>query len=216
MKCPKCGYESKASGDVQNWQCPSCKPAPAFELAPMEPGVELEPRVELGPKAGQESKVELALQPELKGRQKPDRKSVLGSIADTNRVDTNGADTDGADQDEDNIDEEQEERHWLAAAGQKIVIYSIIINFFLRTAEKSIAPPEMMMNALFFCTAVYSLIGVVKICSGLDKSQNQKILYMVLSFFPLINILMLVYLSVKTSRMLRDAGWTVGLFGAKP
>jgi hypothetical protein len=205
MKCPKCGYESKASEDVQDWQCPSCKPAPAFELVPMEPRVELEPKIELEPKT------QLALQPEMKARQKPNRKSVLGAIADTN-----GADTYEADQDEDNIDEEQDERHWLAAAGQKIVIYSIIINFFLRTAEKSIAPPEIMMSALFFCTAVYSLIGVVKICSGLDKSQNQKILYMVLSFFPLINILMLVYLSVKTSRMLRDAGWTVGLFGAKP
>ena len=200
MKCLKCGCESKASDDVQNWQCPSCKSAPAFELVPMESKVDLEPEAELVLNS------ELALKSEIETQQKPNRISVLGSIADT----------DGADQDEYSIAEEEEERHWLAAAGQKIVIYSIIINFVLRSAEKSIAPPEMMMNALFFFTAVYSLVGVLKICSGLEKTQNEKIVFMVLSFFPLINVLMLVYLSIKTSTMLRAAGWKVGLLGARP
>ena len=120
------------------------------------------------------------------------------------------------DDDEDDHQDDHEERCWLAASGQKIVIYSIIINFVLRSAEQAHVFSELVVNSLFFCTAAYSLLGVVKICSGLDKTQNQKILFMVFSFFPLINIVMLVYLSVKTSRMLRAAGWTVGLLGAKP
>jgi len=108
------------------------------------------------------------------------------------------------------------ERQWLAPRGQKIVIYSILLNFLLRAASRADALPDLVVEALYFCTAAYSLLGVVKICSGLGKTQNGKILFMVLSFFPLINLASLVYLSVKTTRMLRDAGWTVGLLGAKP
>jgi hypothetical protein len=71
------------------------------------------------------------------------------------------------------------------------------------------------MLGLSVLTAAWSLLGVVRICSGLQRSQGQKILCMVLTFFPLINIVVLVYLSVKATRRLRDAGWSVGLLGAR-
>jgi len=109
-----------------------------------------------------------------------------------------------------------EERQWLASRGQKIVIYTILINFVLRAVDQSQALPVIAIQALYFGTATYSLLGVLKICSGLGKSQNRKILFMVLSFLPLINLVSLVYLNVKATRLLRDAGWTVGLFGARP
>jgi len=108
------------------------------------------------------------------------------------------------------------EQHQLAASGQKIVIYSIILNFVLRSAEQSHAFTAWGIAALFFAVSVYSVLGVLKICSGLDKSQNQKIGFMVLSFFPFINLVALIYLSAKTNRLLREAGWKVGLLGAKP
>jgi hypothetical protein len=110
---------------------------------------------------------------------------------------------------------ELDERLSLAAKGQKIVIYSILMNFVLRAASQSHAIPDFAILVLSLCVGVYSLLGVVKICSGLNRSQNQKILFMVLSFFPLLNIVILVYLSVKTTRMLREAGWSVGLLGAR-
>jgi len=110
---------------------------------------------------------------------------------------------------------ELDERLSLAAKGQKIVIYSIIMNFVLRAAGQTHAIPDFAILVLSLCVGVYSLLGVVKICSGLNRSQNQKILFMVLSFFPLLNIIILVYLSVKTTRMLREAGWSVGLLGAR-
>jgi len=60
------------------------------------------------------------------------------------------------------------------------------------------------------------LTGIVKICSGLGQGQGQKILFMVFSFIPLFNIFALVYLSRKATKLLRHAGWKVGLLGAKP
>lgn len=107
-------------------------------------------------------------------------------------------------------------RIWQVARGQKILIYCILLNFAFSAMERARALPELVMMCLYLLTAVWSLLGVVRICSGLDRSQGQKILFMVLSFFPLINLVSLVYLSMKATRMLRDAGWSVGLLGARP
>jgi hypothetical protein len=110
---------------------------------------------------------------------------------------------------------DSEELLELTARGQKIVIYSILLNFVVRAVDQSHAVPAVAVQALFFCTAVFSLMGVVKICSGLGKTQNQKLLFLTLSFFPFINLIALVYLNVQATRMLRDGGWRVGLLGAK-
>lgn len=108
------------------------------------------------------------------------------------------------------------ERHSLAAHGQKMVIRSILLNFVLRAVGQSHVLPALAVEALFMAVAIYSLMGVLKICSGIEKSQNQKILFMVLSFFPVVNLLTLLYLNFKVSKTLREAGWEVGLLGAKP
>ncbi|HKE95850.1 MAG TPA: hypothetical protein VKB34_16150, partial [Povalibacter sp.] len=94
-------------------------------------------------------------------------------------------------------------------------IFSILLNFGLRALEQTQALPDLVMYGLYLGVAAWSLLGVVKIGSGLGKSQNRKLLYMVLSFVPLINVILYVYLSVKTTRLLRDAGRSVGLLGAR-
>jgi len=95
------------------------------------------------------------------------------------------------------------------------VIYSILLNFVLRAFDRTQVAADWVIYVLYFCTAAYSLLGVLKICSGLQKSQGMKILFMVLSYFPLINLIVLVYLNVQATRRLRQAGWTVGLLGAR-
>jgi hypothetical protein len=112
-------------------------------------------------------------------------------------------------------EEEPPESLWLASKGQKMVIYSILLNLLLSAAERNHVMPDTVNFMLTVCIAVYALVGVVRICSGLGKTQNQKILFMVMAFFPLINVLALVYLSAKTTKVLREAGWKVGLLGAK-
>jgi hypothetical protein len=111
------------------------------------------------------------------------------------------------------VDSDELER--LLSRGQKIVIYSILLNFLLRGLDRGHVAPDGVIYGLYFCTAAYSLLGVLKICSGLRKSQGTKILFMVLSYFPLINLIALVYLNVQATRSLRQAGWTVGLLGAR-
>jgi hypothetical protein len=108
------------------------------------------------------------------------------------------------------------ERQALAAGGQKIVIYCIIANCILRGAEQSQSFSAFVMQIFYVVTAIISLVGIVRICTGLQKSQGAKIAFMMFSFWPLLNLITLIYLSAKTNRMLRDAGWRTGLLGAKP
>src|SRR5262245_58363026 len=79
---------------------------------------------------------------------------------------------------------EARERLTAAARGQKILIFSILLNFGLRALEQTQALPDLVMYGLYLGVAAWSLLGVVKIGSGLGKSQNRKLLYMVLSFVP--------------------------------
>jgi hypothetical protein len=113
-------------------------------------------------------------------------------------------------------DQHDESQLWLAAHGQKILILGIVLNLLLQAAERSQVLTGLFAEVVFFCLAGYVLLGIARICTGLGKSQNEKICYMVLSFVPLIGLLVIVVLSVKASRMLRNAGWRVGLLGAKP
>jgi hypothetical protein len=110
---------------------------------------------------------------------------------------------------------ERQDRMVLAARGQKMVIYSIMLNFILGAVERSQVLPFWIVQSLLICVGAYALFGIVKICSGLEKTQNQKIVFMVLAFVPFINLITLVYLSVKTTNVLREDGWPVGLFGAR-
>ena len=103
----------------------------------------------------------------------------------------------------------------LVASGQKTVIYCLIANFVLSAAARGGSIPPLIASALYIATAVASLFGIVRICSGLGMGTSGKVLFMVLAFVPLVNLAALVYLSSRTNRLLRANGWRVGLLGAK-
>lgn len=102
-----------------------------------------------------------------------------------------------------------------AAKGQKAVIYSIVLNMVLGGVGRSNTLPILVLMALSVAVAIYALVGVVRMCSGLEKTQGKKIAFMVVTFVPLLNLIALLRLSGQTSRRLRDAGWSVGLLGVR-
>jgi small basic protein/ribosomal protein L37AE/L43A len=121
---------------------------------------------------------------------------------------------------EDEDDEwEREERLGLAARGQKMMIHGLLLGILLGLVLRSVPslpiPTSLVNIALLAAIGVYMLIGAVKVCSGLEKGQGQKILFMVLMFLPLFSVIALLYLSMKATGLLRKAGIEVGLFGAK-
>lgn len=121
-----------------------------------------------------------------------------------------------ADAGDDAYEDELEERCWLAAAGQKLAIYGILLNLVVRSIERSQALTGLGLETISLLVALLGVVAVVRMASGLGYSQNRKILLMVLSFVPLVNLVQLIVLSINTTRLLRAEGWTVGLFGARP
>lgn len=111
---------------------------------------------------------------------------------------------------------EEDEQLSLAAGGQKIAIYCIVLNMGLQGVSRNQSLPSLVVLILSILVGIYALVGVVRMCSGLARSQNAKIAFMVTSFVPLLNIASLIYLSARTTKALRKAGWRVGLLGAKP
>jgi hypothetical protein len=110
----------------------------------------------------------------------------------------------------------QEELAALAASGQKIVIYSILLTFVVRGMVQGNVVAPLVAMVMAFGVAAYSLVGVLRICSALEKSQNQKLMFMALSCMPWLNLVALVILNAKATALLRSAGWQVGLLGARP
>lgn len=112
--------------------------------------------------------------------------------------------------------DDSDERAVLAASGQKIVIHSILLTLLVQAAVQGNAVAPRAAMVMSFGVAAYSLFGVLRICSALGKSQNQKLMFMALSCMPWINLIALVVLNAKATALLRSAGWRVGLLGARP
>jgi hypothetical protein len=108
-----------------------------------------------------------------------------------------------------------DERIALAARGQKTVIYSIALAFFLRAGLSQFEMPFFLANVLNMALLFYAVSGVIKMCSGFGLSLGQKLAMIFLSTLPLVNIVSWLILSLKTTSLLRAAGYHVGLLGAR-
>jgi hypothetical protein len=98
------------------------------------------------------------------------------------------------------------------ASGQKLVIYSIILNFLTIAVQRS----GGLALALSLVALVMALIGIARLCSGLGYTTGTKVLLIIGCFIPLVNLVILVALSMKATSRLREAGYKVGLLGASP
>jgi hypothetical protein len=112
-------------------------------------------------------------------------------------------------------DADHDELCVLAASGQRILIACIVLNLVLRAVAQSKAMPPLLLDVLGVALSIYAVLGTVRLCTAFQQSFNRKIVYMVLSFVPLVNVVLYIVLSIRATRMLRAAGWKVGLFGAR-
>ncbi len=102
-----------------------------------------------------------------------------------------------------------------AARGQRTLAISILLTFLARGIVNNPEVPALAALAISIAILMYALSGVVKLCTGFGYSSARKLVFMFFSTVPLLNIGLWIYLSVKTTRRLRAAGYTVGLFGAR-
>ena len=93
------------------------------------------------------------------------------------------------------------------ASGQKLIIYAILV-YFLAFAAGQVSPIAAMV--LVFASFALSVLVL------LNVHIVFKILYFLLLFLPLLNILALLSINARATKMLRKGGYKVGLLGAKP
>lgn len=121
---------------------------------------------------------------------------------------------DSPDESPDALDDSEEHDLDKAATGQKMLIASIVAGLVINAAARTGLPPTVLV-VLALLLGTFSLLGVVRLCSGLGKSTGWTVACMVLSFVPLLSLACWITLSVQATRALRAAGWKVGLLGAR-
>jgi hypothetical protein len=98
------------------------------------------------------------------------------------------------------------------ASGQKLIIYSILLSL----AGFALAKPlGMLVLALNLAAAIMSIVGAVRIAGGLGQGTGAKILYVIAMLIPLISLIIMITLSIRATRALREGGYEVGLLGAR-
>ena len=119
---------------------------------------------------------------------------------------------------EEEVEEDVDDRVDLdkAARGQRMLALSILATLIVNGVARSGAISPLAAFAVFAAIGIYSLLGVVRLSSGLGKPTGATIFYMVLTFVPLVSLGAWIVLSVQATRLLRAAGWQVGLLGARP
>ena len=101
------------------------------------------------------------------------------------------------------------------ASGQKIVIYAIVANFLVSVSQRSTPELGVTLVILSLLVSAAGVYGAYRLCTGLDYSIGIKALVIILLFIPFISLITLIFLSVKGTKVLRQAGYEVGFFGVK-
>ncbi len=112
-------------------------------------------------------------------------------------------------------------------SGQKLAIYAIctylgtlLVRILLRALFKSMLEDDdlvllsLFAGAAFLVAFALSVVGQWRMADGLGISTGLRVVMVILLFIPLVNIVILLVLSSRTTRALREAGYRVGFFGA--
>jgi hypothetical protein len=95
--------------------------------------------------------------------------------------------------------------------GQRLVIFAILGNFIFLGSRSASGAIFLLVGLV---TIVMSIVGVLRLGSGLRYGDGAKAFLIVSQFIPLVNIVVLAVVSSKATKLLREAGYKVGLLGA--
>jgi len=100
-------------------------------------------------------------------------------------------------------------------SGQKLLIYAILLNLGAIPLRMSGDRSLLALAALVALVGiVLSILGTVRLSSGLGYGIGLTIVYCILMLVPLVSLIVLLVLNSKATAHLRAAGYNVGLFGA--
>ena len=109
-------------------------------------------------------------------------------------------------------------------SGQRLILIAILLTFSFNFSSTSIAlrlaagneRAVLILNGLIGLAAIIlSIIGLLRMTSGLSYQIALRIIFCILMIIPLLNLITLVILNSKATTTLRNNGYKVGLLGAE-
>ena len=101
--------------------------------------------------------------------------------------------------------------------GQQFVIYAVLLNLLSFPLRLGLAGGEGFMVSLVIVLIALALgiVGIIRLSTGLGYHWLLAVLFCLLLVIPLVNLIVLLFLSTKATRQLRAAGYKVGFLGAQ-
>ncbi len=100
-------------------------------------------------------------------------------------------------------------------AGQKMVIFAILLNFAANGVAVA-APKLLVVVALAGIAAlILAIVGTVRLASNLGFHPVVTVLVCLLMLVPCVSLIVLLVLNSKATGKIKEAGFEVGLLGAK-
>ena len=100
-------------------------------------------------------------------------------------------------------------------SGQKLAIYSILLQLVLLLARAGLPVPQNVVLYLYCFAFVLAIFAIFLMARGLRFNSLTTFVSVLAQFIPVFNVLILFYLIIKSARVLRLAGYQVGLLGVK-
>ncbi|MFZ6781378.1 hypothetical protein ACO0LD_31515 [Undibacterium sp. Ji83W] len=105
------------------------------------------------------------------------------------------------------------------ASGQRLLILGIVFYFVLVGWTKSIDFGNRVEVLSFCCLGLMiifmSIFGFFRLAGGFGWSGAKTLLMFVLSFVPLVNLILMVVYNIKATARIKEDGYKVGLLGAR-
>lgn len=98
------------------------------------------------------------------------------------------------------------------ASGQRLIIYAILINLAAVALSAAVGDIAGLLALVGVFLAIW---GLLRLATGLRYSLGVKIILIVLAFIPLVSLVMLLVVNGRATKALREAGYHVGLLGAR-
>ncbi|MBT5900761.1 MAG: hypothetical protein HOH58_01475 [Opitutaceae bacterium] len=100
-------------------------------------------------------------------------------------------------------------------SGQRFAVWAIMLN--LLTVPLLLVPEGALIRApLILVAIVLAVLGIVRMSQELNISLVLIVLMAMGMVIPFLNLVILLVINARATRYLRDHGYTVGMFGAKP
>jgi hypothetical protein len=115
-----------------------------------------------------------------------------------------------------------QQRLELIASGQRLIIGAIgiylgtglVVGFLVGVMPPAVAGSLQLVGSLAGLGA--SLVGLARIGRGMGAGRLARTFMVICMLLPGINLILLLVVSVRATRILRKAGYRVGLLGARP